>query len=78
MWPWVMRMWVIGFQADGFVELFCYGRNPRRQLIIRLGKARATIHQNQPIAIANEINIVYQTGEGLHREGVNVSSCPRL
>lgn len=51
------------FQADGFVELLGYGRNPRQQLIIRLGKARAAIDQDQIIAIANNVNIVYQAGK---------------
>lgn len=65
------------WQADGLVVLFGYGRYPRQQLLIRPFHARPRIHQNQAVAIIDDIDIRPQTRKSLHRKGIDVPAVIR-
>ena len=50
------------------------GRYSRHQPLIRQRHSRPRIHQNQPVAVINQVNIAHQAGKRLHLKAIDVAA----
>jgi len=60
-----------GRQADGVVVLFGDGRNAGQQVVVGFVVAGAAVYQDELVAVADEVDVVDEAGEGAHGKGID-------